>query len=96
MSADTGNSPLHAVLLGTADLEAAAGVYRDGCGLEPLDEGVWAGADFERHFRLSAGASARYLVLADRGSAVGRVILLEFAPDPGSRRGRPATVARTG
>lgn len=89
MSADTGHSPLHAVLLGTADLDAAAGVYRDGCGLEPLDEGVWAGANFERHFRLPAGASARYLVLADRGSAVGRVILLQFAPDAG-RQARPA------
>jgi catechol 2,3-dioxygenase-like lactoylglutathione lyase family enzyme len=78
-------SPLHAALIGAEDFPRTVAFYRDGVGLDALEVGEWAGAHFEHHFGVPAGTRAVYAVLADGGSAVGRIVVLGFQPTAGRR-----------
>lgn len=73
-------APLHAAVIGVSDLQVSCRVYAEGIGFEAMAEGLWQGEAFERHFALAAGSRAAYVVLADRGGAVGRILLLQFQP----------------
>jgi catechol 2,3-dioxygenase-like lactoylglutathione lyase family enzyme len=61
-----------------ASLEASLQFYRDRIGFDAQPVVEWRGADFERLWQLPSGASARACMLSASGSAVGRVLLLEF------------------
>jgi catechol 2,3-dioxygenase-like lactoylglutathione lyase family enzyme len=71
-------SPLHAAVIGVADLDRSWAFYRDVLGLESVDDGVLEGEDFARFWHLPASATTRYAAMADRGSEVGRIVLMEF------------------
>lgn len=65
-------------ICGVENLEGALEYYRDLIGLDVVDLGTWAGRQFEDHWRLPAGSSARTALLGFGDSPVGRVLLLEF------------------
>jgi catechol 2,3-dioxygenase-like lactoylglutathione lyase family enzyme len=78
-------SSLHAALIGAEDLSRTVAFYRDGIGLDVVDEGSWAGEEVERHLRLPGGTRARYAVLGDGADPVGRIVVLAFEPSAGAR-----------
>lgn len=65
-------------ICGVEDLGGALEYYRDLVGLDVLEDGTWAGKDFEEHWRLPAGSAARAALVGFGDSPVGRVLLLEF------------------
>ena len=70
---------------GVENLERSLEYYRDLIGLDVVDRGTWKGNDFERHWRLPAGSSARTALLGFGESPVGRGLLLEFDASDRSR-----------
>ena len=65
-------------ICGVENLEHALGYYRDLVGLDVVDRAPWSGKQFEDHWHLPAGSSARTALLGFADSPVGRVLLLEF------------------
>ena len=65
-------------ICGVENIERSLEYYRDLIGLDVVDRGTWAGREFEHHWRLPAGNSARTALLGFGESPVGRVLLLEF------------------
>lgn len=64
-------------VIGCRKLEDSVGYYRDVIGLYPSRESQWAGADFERHWHVPRGSSARAVRM--RGvDDVGQILLLQF------------------
>ena len=63
---------------GVDNIEGSLDYYRDLVGLDVVDRGTWSGREFEDHWHLPAGSSARTALLGFGGSPVGRVLLLEF------------------
>ena len=82
-------SPISAAIVGAEDLEASTRVYGDCLGLDVVGEAALGGPEFEAHWRLPPGSTARSRVLADRNCSVGRVILIEFS---GSHRERARNI----
>ena len=65
-------------ICGVENLEHALGYYRALVGLDVVDREPWSGKQFEDHWHLPAGSSARTALLGFGDSPVGRVLLLEF------------------
>ena len=63
---------------GVENLGESLVYYRDLVGLDVVDRGIWSGREFEHHWHLPAGSSARTALLGFGDSPVGRVLLLEF------------------
>jgi catechol 2,3-dioxygenase-like lactoylglutathione lyase family enzyme len=75
---DNAGSPLAAAILGVSSIQTARAFYAGVIGLEESPEATWAGPRFEQHFALPKGAAARAVMFGFPGSAVGRVLALEF------------------
>lgn len=71
-------SPASVCVVSVASLDRNLAFYRDVMGLDPSPVETLAGAAFTRHWHLPAGSSARSALLAHPGSAVGRILLVEF------------------
>ena len=65
-------------ICGVESLDRALEYYRDLVGLDVLEDGTWAGKDFENHWHLSGGSAARAALVGFGDGPVGRVLLLEF------------------
>ncbi len=65
-------------ICGVENLEHALGYYRDLVGLGVVDREPWSGKQFEDHWHLPAGSSARTALRGFGDSPVRRVLLLEF------------------
>lgn len=75
-------SPVSAAVVGVADLEKSVHFYRDLIGLDAEPPVTWSGPDFEAHWNLPRGASARAVFLHAGATPAGRVLLLDFdAPE---------------
>jgi catechol 2,3-dioxygenase-like lactoylglutathione lyase family enzyme len=70
-------SPLSVAVLGTGDIEASLELYRDMIGLDVVEDRIWSGTDFESHWSLPRGTTARAVFLQAGASDVGRVLLLD-------------------
>lgn len=90
---ETAGSPVSVVVIGVDKLEDSLGFYAGTLGLTVTAEGSWQGSDFEDHWQLSSGSSARWAFLGQGTDPVGRIQLMEFKA--GTRqRVRPASLRR--
>jgi catechol 2,3-dioxygenase-like lactoylglutathione lyase family enzyme len=71
-------SPVAAIVLSVESLDRERRFYQEVIGLEPSETITLDGAAFRRHWGVAKGVTARAVLLSGR-SAVGRVLLLEFA-----------------
>lgn len=72
-------APVSVVVIGVENLEASLQFYAGTLGLAVAESRTWQGPEFERYWRLPAGASARCAFLQHGADPVGRVQLMEFA-----------------
>jgi len=71
-------SPVSVVVIGVDNLDASVGFYADTLGLEVTETRNWQGAEFESHWQLPSGSSARCAFLKHGADPVGRIQLMEF------------------
>ncbi|HNR22292.1 MAG TPA: hypothetical protein PKL49_04635 [Steroidobacteraceae bacterium] len=71
-------SPLGIAVLGVERFETSREFYCDLIGFDAGKLEAWAGPDFESLWHLPAGSRARACLLTASGSAVGRILLVEF------------------
>ncbi len=87
------SAPVSVVVISVENLDTSLRFYADTLGLEVIESGKWAGADFERYWHLPSGAKASCAFLAHGPDAVGRIQLIEFDV-PGRKLVRAAGVRR--
>jgi len=87
------STPVSVVIIGVENLDASLQFYADTLGLEVVETLTLQGPEFERHWNLPAGSSARCAFLGHGANPVGRVQLMEFdAAD--RKRVRPPEIQR--
>lgn len=86
-------APVSVVVIGVEDLDASLGFYGGTVGLAVTESRTWQGPDFERHWRVPAGTTARCAFLAHGADPVGRIQLVQFS-GAGRKVARPASVRR--
>lgn len=92
-SAKDAGVPVSVVVIGAENLDASLKFYAGTLGLEVAETCTWQGPEFERYWRLPAGASARCAFLGHGADPVGRIQLMEFNAAR-RKRVRPASVRR--
>jgi catechol 2,3-dioxygenase-like lactoylglutathione lyase family enzyme len=92
-SAKDAGVPVSVVVIGAENLDASLKFYAGTLGLEVAETCTWQGPEFERYWRLPAGASARCAFLGHGADPVGRIQLMEFNAAQ-RKRVRPASVRR--
>ncbi len=76
------STPVSVVVIGVEKLESSLQFYADTLGLEVIEKLPLSGSEFEKHWGLPAGSSAKCAFLGHGADPVGRIQLLEFdAPD---------------
>jgi catechol 2,3-dioxygenase-like lactoylglutathione lyase family enzyme len=86
-------APVSVVTIGVENLEQSLDFYAGTVGLTIVDQRSLGGLEFERHWRVPAGTTARSAFLAHGADPVGRIQLLEFNAD-NRKRVRPANIRR--
>lgn len=86
-------APVSVVVIGVESLDASLKFYADTLGLDISESGTLEGEDFERYWRLPAGATARWAFLGHGADPVGRIQLIEFS-GADRRQARPAGLRR--
>ena len=72
------SAPVSVVVIGVENLDASLQFYADTLGLEIIEAVSWQGPEFERHWNLPDGSSAKCAFLGHGADPVGRVQLMEF------------------
>lgn len=85
------SSPASVCLVSCTDLDRSATFYRDVLGLEASPERRLQGDAFTGQLRLPRGTGARGVLLSYPGSAVGRILLVQFDAPAGNVRGPALT-----
>lgn len=76
------SAPVSVVVIGVENLDASLRFYADTLGLAVTETLTWQGPEFERHWNLPAGSSARCVFLGHGADPIGRIQIMEFdAPD---------------
>ncbi len=91
--ATTPGAPVSVVVIGVEDLDASLRFYGGTLGLTVTDSRTWQGPDFERHWRVPPGTTARCAFLGHGADPVGRIQLMEFSGE-GRKRVRPPHIRR--
>jgi len=87
------SAPVSVVVIGVEDLDASLRFYSDTLGLEVIESLTWQGPEFERHWDLPAGSSAKCAFLGHGADPIGRIQIMEFdATD--RKRVRPQDLRR--
>jgi len=71
-------SPLSVAVVGVKDMETSLAFYRDMIGLQEAGGGTWSGEAFESFWHLPDGSAAETVLLKDRDTPIGRILLVEF------------------
>jgi len=88
------SAPVSVVVIGVENLDASLQFYADTIGLEVIETLTWQGPEFERHWDLPAGSSAKCVFLGHGADPIGRIQIMEFdAPD--RKRARAPEIHRT-
>jgi catechol 2,3-dioxygenase-like lactoylglutathione lyase family enzyme len=72
------SAPVSVVIIGVESLDSSLSFYADTLGLETLESSNWQGPEFERHWNLPAGSSAKCVFLGHGADPIGRILLMEF------------------
>ena len=72
------SAPVSVVVIGVDDIDASLRFYSDTIGLEVIASQTWQGPEFERYWKLPAGASAKCAFLGHGADPVGRIQIMEF------------------
>ncbi len=87
------STPVSVAVIGVEDLDASLRFYADTLGLEVIENLSWQGPEFERHWNLPTGSSARCALLVHGADPIGRIQIMEFdAAD--RKRVRPQDIQR--
>ncbi len=72
------STPVSVVIIGVEDLDVSLQFYSETLGLDIYEKLTWQGPEFERHWSLPAGSTARCAFLGHGADPVGRIQLMEF------------------
>ena len=72
------SSPVSVVVIGAEDFDKSLSFYADTLGLETIETLNWSGPEFEHHWNLPQGASARTAILGHGADPIGRIQIMEF------------------
>ena len=72
------SAPVSVVVIGAEDFDASLRFYADTLGLEVMENQTWQGPEFEQHWNLPTGASAKYAFLGHGADPVGQILIMEF------------------
>ena len=72
------SSPVSVVVVGAEDFDKSFSFYTDTLGLEVIETLTWSGPEFEQHWNLPAGASAKTAIFGHGADPVGRLQIMEF------------------
>lgn len=89
----TAGAPVSVVVIGVGSLDASLGFYAGTLGLGIGESGTLEGGEFERHWRVPPGTTARYAFLGHGAHPVGRIQLMEFSGST-RRQVRPTELRR--
>jgi len=72
------SAPVSVAVISVENLDTSLAFYSQTLGLTVTDSWVWQGSEFERHWQVPAGTTARCAFLAHGPDPVGRIQLMEF------------------
>jgi len=72
------STPVSVVVIGAKNLDSSLQFYSETLGLETIETLTWQGPEFERHWNLPTGTTARCAFLGHGADPVGRIQLMEF------------------
>jgi len=90
---ETAGAPVSVVVIGVGSLDASLKFYAGTLGLGIGESGTLGGSEFERHWRVPPGTTARHAFLGHGADPVGRIQLMEFSGSA-RRQVRPAGLRR--
>ena len=72
------SAPVSVVVIGVENIESSLEFYAATLGLEVIENLTWEGPEFERHWNLPAGSSAKCTFMGHGADPVGRIQIMEF------------------
>ena len=72
------SAPVSVVVIGVENIESSLEFYAATLGLEVIERLTWEGPEFERHWDLPTGSSAKCIFLGHGADPVGRIQIMEF------------------